>query len=98
MIERSGSTTLDPTKKYSWTVATGVGAASVTNGETYDLTQAPTYKALVDAGTHYFTLTAGGGNLYLTFLPVPEPATGLAAVAAALGLAGLARWRRPKAA
>jgi autotransporter-associated beta strand protein len=42
------------------------------------------------AGT--FGLSQQGGDVYLTFIPVPEPGAGLAAGAAGLGAAGL--WRR----
>lgn len=82
---------LTPGDSYSWRVATSEGSASL-GAVTFDLSDAPTYAAFASQHDYYFSLNAVGGNVYLNFQPVPEPA-GLVLVLSMVGL-GWARFRR----
>jgi autotransporter-associated beta strand protein len=81
-----GATGFDNTKFYSWTVATG-GTASIGSQPTFNTTGLST-------GGGTFFLSSNGTSVFVSFSPVPEPASILLCCAAVAGVTGYVRRRR----
>jgi hypothetical protein len=86
-IELAGTGTgFNNTQEYSWIIGTG---------QSVNLTGLPSITRLGDfvplPGGAAFSLSVAGNQLLLNYTPVPEPGSTL--TVAALGLAGLWRWR-----
>lgn len=83
--------TWDPTKYYSWTLATIPAGAAVTglNSVSFD-----TSSFAPGASAGQFSLAVNGTNLVLNVAPVPEPTAVLGVAAGSLGLGGALRRAR----
>lgn len=94
-ISEFTTTTLDPTKNYSWTVATTQGTPTI-GTVTFDYSSASNFATYAGTSGNTVALVASGNNVYLnlTVAPVPEPATVLAIGVAGLGVVGAIRRRR----
>jgi autotransporter-associated beta strand protein len=86
-----GATGFDNTKFYSWTVATGSPASISTTQPTFNTT------GLVTGGGSFF-LSSNGTSVFVSFSPVPEPASILVCCVAAAGLTGYVRRRATRSA
>jgi len=88
----------DPSKSYSYTIATGVDGSglsidSVTNPSQF------TFANFSNSSGFNFSVTGdniSGGHVFLNFTPVPEPATVLGIAVAALGFGGFVRRKLRK--
>src|SRR5207244_4105615 len=79
--------TFDNTKFYSWTVATATGTITMGSPPTFNTTN-------LNTGGGSFTLSSGGGSVFIAFAPVPEPAAILLCCSAAAGVTGYIRRKR----
>jgi hypothetical protein len=77
-------------QSYQWTLAS---AGSISNFNPADFSINTSSFANSLGATGYFTVTAGANDIYLNFLPVPEPST-WALIAAGVLMIACAAWRR----
>jgi autotransporter-associated beta strand protein len=82
-----GATGFDNTKFYSWTVATGSPASISSTQPTFNTTN-------LNTGGGTFFLSSNGTSVFVSFSPVPEPASILLCCAAVAGVTGFIRRRR----
>ncbi len=87
-INGIGSTTFDNTQPYSWTVATATGTITLGSQPTFNTTN------FAPSAVGSFFLSTSGNSVFVSYTPVPEPATMLLVCAGTFGATSLLRRYR----